>query len=469
MKAVKNAGRDDVKHENDLGRDPIGKLVIRLAIPSMIAQFVSVLYSVVDRMYIGHIPQIGDAALAGVGVTGPIVTLLTAFAFWVGVGGAPLMSIRMGEGRDHQARQVVSNCFVMLLAMAVILTALSLIFCRDLLLAFGASEGIIHYAENYMRIYVLGTGFMLIGTGMNQFIIAQGYANAGMISVLIGALTNIILDPILIYGFGMGVEGAAAATVISQLLSAIYVLSMLFGKKVKISIAFEGYSLHTMLIVLKIGLAPFLIIAFDNVLIITLNTVLQQAGGAARGDELVTCFTIVQSFMLLITMPLGGITSGTQAILGFNYGAGQTHRILEAEKKIMILAVLFCTLMFGFAQLAPQLFVRLFTSSKTTLQFCVWAIRIYTLGIIPLAVQYTIVDGFTGMGIVKMAMTLSFLRKANFFVCVFLLAWLIGAEGVFYAEPVIDVLAGLTSAGIYGLTIKKILAKREALLQKTAG
>lgn len=453
--------------ENNLGTDPVRSLVIKLAIPSMVAQFVSVLYSVVDRMYIGHIPLIGDQALAGVGVTGPIVALIGSFAFWVGIGGAPLLSIRLGEKREHQAYQVLANCFVMILAMAAVLTTGAYLFKTQLLMAFGASAGLFEYADTYMSIVLIGTVFSLIASGLNQFIICQGFANAGMKSVLIGAVANIILDPLFIYGLNMGVAGAAWATVLSQLFSAIYVLWILFGNQVMIRITFRGYSLRTMMIVLKIGLAPFLIIAFDNILIITLNTVLQNAGGA-RGDMLVTSFTIVQSFMMLITMPLAGITGGTQAILGFNYGAKQTKRILEAEKWILILSLIFCVLMTLFAQLIPQYFVALFSKNPETMEFCTWAIRIYTLGIIPLAVQYTIVDGFTAMGIVKMSIPLSFARKTNFFVFVFLFATLWGAEAVFYAEPVVDLIAGICSGFAYFVLFKKVIKKREEMPEDQA-
>ena len=454
---------DRMAKQNNLGEDPIRRLVINLAIPSMIAQFVCVLYSVVDRMYIGHIPEIGDQALAGVGVTGPIVTLIGSFAFWVGIGGAPLMSIRLGEKREYQAAQVLSNAFVMILVMAAVLTLTAYLFKTPLLLAFGASEATLVYADSYMSAVLTGTLFSLIASGLNQFIIAQGYANAGMKSVLIGAVANIILDPIFIYVLDLGVPGAAWATVLSQLLSAGYVLRMLLSDRVAIRITFGGYSLRTMMIILKIGLAPFIILAFDNILIITLNTVLQQFGGN-RGDMLVTSFTIVQSFMMLITMPLGGITGGTQAILGFNYGAKNGKRILEAEKWILILSLSFCAVMSIFAQLIPQWFVYLFSKNPETVSFCVWAIRIYTLGIIPLAIQYTIVDGFTGMSIVKMSLPLSFARKTNFFLFVFLFAVWGGAEMVFYAEPVVDLIAGICSGIAYFTVFRKLIRERENTL-----
>ena len=312
-----------MKAQNNLGTDPIGRLVIRLAVPSMLAQFVSVLYSIVDRMFIGNLPEIGDTALAGVGVAGPIVTLLSSFASLIGIGGAPLMSIRMGEKQEDKAREIVANSFIMLLVISAVLTVAALLLKRPLLMWFGASGSTFPYADAYMTIYVCGTVFALMSTGMNQFIISQGYAKTGMFSVLIGAAANIILDPLFMFGLDMGVEGAAIATVLSQVLSCAFVLGFLFSKKPPIRITFGGYRADIMKRILAIGFAPFMIIAFDSILIITLNTVLQTYGGAEYGDMYVTCATIVQSFMLIVTMPLGGITGGTQAILGFNYGAGQ--------------------------------------------------------------------------------------------------------------------------------------------------
>lgn len=315
------------KVENDLGKDSVKRLVLRLALPSMLAQFVSVLYSIVDRMYIGHMKGIGEVALAGVGVTGPIVNLIASFAFWIGIGGAPLLSIKMGEKDEEGAKRILSNCFLGIVTAGLVLTIVALLLKDKMIMWFGASEETFVYAEAYMRIYVLGTVFAFIAAGMNQFIICQGFAKIGMYSVIIGAVSNIILDPIFIFVFDLGVRGAAIATVLSQALSALYILYVLFGNRVSIKITFGGYSFHVFRQVLTLGVAPFLILASDNVLIIILNMVLQKYGGLEQGDMLVTCATIVQSFMLIITMPLGGITGGTQAILGYNYGAKQIDRI----------------------------------------------------------------------------------------------------------------------------------------------
>ena len=310
------------KQENDLGRDAIGTLVLRIAVPSMLAQFVSVLYSIVDRMYIGNIPVVGDVALAGVGVCGPVVTMVGSVAFLIGVGGAPLMSIKLGEKDEAGARRIMANCFLMLCVSAAALMAGIFPFARRMLLVFGASEATLPYAMPYFTTYLMGTPFALMATGLNQLIVCQGFAKAGMKSILLGAVMNIVLDPVFIFALGMGVRGGALATVLSQMASCAYaVWFLLFSKRAPISITFGGYSLRVMGRVLALGFSPFIIIAMDNVMIIAMNALLQRYGGAAEGDMLVTCATIAQSFMLVVTMPLGGITGGTQSILGYNYGA----------------------------------------------------------------------------------------------------------------------------------------------------
>ena len=309
--------------ENDLGRDPIRRLVLRIALPSMLAQFVSVLYSVVDRMYIGNIPEVGGLALAGAGVCGPIVTMIGSVAFLVGVGGSPLVSIRMGAGDNEGAKRILANCFVLLAGLSVALMALAYPTRRAVLLLFGASEASLPYAQSYYTVYLAGTLFALLSTGMNQFIICQGFAKKGMFSVLLGAVLNILLDPVFIFLLDMGVAGAALATVLSQLASCVFVLSFLFGRQPPVRITFGGYSLRLMGRVAATGFTPFIIIAFDNVMIIALNALLQKYGGPTEGDLLVAAATISQSFMLVVTMPRGGITGGTGARRGYNYGAGQ--------------------------------------------------------------------------------------------------------------------------------------------------
>ena len=443
--------------ENDLGRDPIRRLVLRIALPSMLAQFVSVLYSVVDRMYIGNIPEVGGLALAGAGVCGPIVTMIGSVAFLVGVGGSPLVSIRMGAGDGEGAKRILANCFLLLVGLAAALMALAWATRRPVLLLFGASEASLPYAESYSSVYLAGTVFALLATGMNQFIICQGFAKKGMLSVMLGAVLNILLDPVFIFLLDLGVAGAALATVLSQLASCIFVLVFLFGRQPPIRITFGGYSARIMGRVMATGFTPFIIIAFDNVMIIALNSLLQKYGGAGQGDLLVAAATIAQSFMLVVTMPLGGITGGTGSILGYNYGAGQPKRILEAQKFILLLGLGYTALLFLIGQGVPRLFVSIFSSDGEVARLAVQAIRIYTLGVIPLAVQYTVIDGFTGMGMMQYSLPLSFFRKAIYFIPLFLLPMQFGAMSTFVAEPVSDFVAPVVSAFVYWRRIRYVV------------
>lgn len=448
-----------MKAENNLDTDEIGSLVRRLAFPSMLAQFASVFYSIIDRMYIGNIPGTGELALAGVGICGPIVTMISSVSFWIGVGGAPLLSIRLGQKNHKGARQVLANCFFMLVVMSVLITILAVGMKRRLLLWFGASEVLYPFADEYITWILFGTIFALLSTGMNQFIICQGYSKTGMKSVLLGAVLNIILDPVFIFFFGMGVKGAAIATVLSQTASCSYVLIFLFGKQVEIPITFGGYQWKVMKKVLLVGLTPFVIIALDNVMIIALNAQIQRFGGPGRGDMLLTCNTILQSFMLVVTMPLGGITGSTQTILGFNYGAKRPDRIRKAEKHILLLCIGFTGIMFFISRWFSRYFVMLFTRNPEYIRLTVEAVRIYTLMIIPLGAQYMVVDGATGMGLSKIAISLSLFRKALYFLCIFLIP-VVGDIGyIFYAEPVSDLISPVLSLTVFFLVINRVIER----------
>lgn len=445
---------------NDLGRDPIIRLVIRIAVPSMLAQFVSVLYSIVDRIYIGNIPGIGDLALAGVGVCGPVVTMVGSVASLIGLGGAPLMSIRMGEGNLDDARRILANCFMALCVVAVAMMAVLFPLRRPMLLLFGASQTTLPYAVDYFTVYLTGTVFALLSIGMSQFISCQGFAKQAMLSVMLGAVMNIALDPVFIFLLGMGVKGAALATVISQLGSCCFVLAFLFGRRTHIRITLGSYSGRILRRVVGLGFTPFAIISMDNVMIIAMNAILQRYGGAQRGDLLVTCATIAQSFMLIVTMPLGGISGGTQCILSFNYGARNVERIRQAQRVIFLLCVGYTALMTLAAWLLGGAFVGLFTRNEAYARQALWAIRMCTLAIIPLGLQYGIVDGFTALGQVRYAMPLSFWRKGVYFVSLFLLPALFGAEAAFFAEPISDVLGPIVSSVVYGIGLPKVLARR---------
>lgn len=452
-----------MRKQNDLGKDDIKQLVRRLAIPSMLAQFVNVLYSIVDRMYIGNIPEVGEVALAGAGVCGPIVTLISSFAFLVGIGGAPLMAIRMGEENQEGAEKILANCFVMLLGLSAMLTGAAIAFREPMLMFFGASEQTFPYAYDYLTFYVAGTVFAILTAGLNQFITCQGFANEAMLTTIIGAVMNIVLDPIFIFVLGMGVRGAAVATVLSQACSCAFVLWFLFGYRAHVRITLGGYSARVMLRVLTFGFCPFIIIAGDSVLIIALNTVLQRYGENGSGDMLIACATIVQSYMQIVTLPLGGITSGTQPILSFNYGAKNTDRIRKGEKEIVKLAFLFCLIMFIISQTVSSVFVRLFTQNEQYIQLSVWAIKVFTFGIIPLALQYAFVDGLTALGIVRVSVSLSVFRKVAFLVLTLLIPAYFGATAAFYAEPIVDIFCGLFSTAIFLSLIGRILRKREQM------
>ncbi len=445
---------------NDLGRDEIGKLVLHIALPSMLAQFVSVLYSIVDRMYIGHIPGEGDAALAGVGVCGPVVTMAGSVAFLIAVGGAPLMSMRMGEGREDEAARILSTCARMLVVAAVLLMALVLPLREPMLHLFGASEATYPCAEAYFTVYMCGTLFALLSTGLNQFIIAQGFARTGMLLVMLGAALNLLLDPVFIFLLGWGVRGAAAATVLSQLVSAAGALWFLTRGQAALRLTRQPFSAQIAKKVLRLGFAPFSIIAVDNAMIIAMNAVLQRYGGAAQGDMLVTCATIAQSFMLVVTMPLGGITSGTETILAFNYGALRVDRVREGQRRIFSLCVLYTAVMFVLARLAGPLFVRLFTQDAQQAALSFWAIRVCTLAVIPLGVQYEVVDGFTALGQVRLAFALSFFRKLVYFIALFALPALLGARAAFYAEPVSDVIGPAVSICVHRIMMNRVLSRR---------
>ena len=450
-----------MKKENDLGRDPVGRLVLRLAIPTMIAQFVNILYSIIDRMYIGNIPKIGDLALAGVGICGPIVTLLSSFGTLVGLGGSILMAMRQGEGNVKRARQLMSNSFFLLIGFSTVLTISFLLLKEKLLMWFGASEVTFEYANTYMTIYTVGTFFALMSIGLNYFITCQGFATIGMATVLTGAITNIILDPVFIFIFDMGVAGAAVATVIAQMASCMFAIVFLSRKKVPIGICFGNYSGKTMLKIIAVGFSPFMILATDSVIILVTNAVLQKYGGAGQGDLLISGATIVQSYMMLITGPLLGISGGTQAILSYNFGARQIQRVKKAEWHILKMGIIFTAAMFLLTQIAAPYFVMIFTRQGELTQLAIWGIRVYTIGAIPLSFQYVLVDGLTALGRTKTALCLSLFRKIGYVILTLVFPAIMTAKAAFYAEPVMDVLSALMSTVIYLLVIGKHLQKRE--------
>lgn len=456
-----------MKHTTDLGKDKVPLLVLKLAIPSMIAQFVTVLYSIIDRMFIGNIEEIGDIALAGVGVCGPIVTLLTSFGTLIGLGGSILMAMRMGAGQKKEAQSILAHSFAMLVAFSAVLTLVFLLSKKYLLNWFGASPLTFPYADTYMTIYTAGTFFALMAIGLNYFITCQGFPAVGMCTVLIGAITNIVLDPVFIFVFDMGVAGAAWATVIAQFASCAFAFCFLIGKKVPVGITRlkrEMLSKNITCRILGLGLSPFLILATDSVIIIIMNTVLQHYGGPKEGDLLITCATIVQSYMMLITGPMLGISSGTQAILSYNYGAKATRRVRKAERCILLLCLCFTSLMFLLSRIVPQYFIGIFTRDPGLTDLCIWGIHIFTLMIVPLSFQYVFVDGFTALGRSKTALFLSLFRKGDYVLFTMILPIFYGARSAFYAQPLADGIAAVMSTIAFLLIFKKHLQKLEVSL-----
>ncbi|HIW41743.1 MAG TPA: MATE family efflux transporter [Candidatus Mediterraneibacter vanvlietii] len=446
-----------MKKTNDFGKDSIPVLVLKTSIPFMFAQFVNVLYSIVDRIYVGNIPVIGADALAGVGVCAPIVTLLSSFGTLFGIGGSVLFSVRLGAGDEKGARKILANSFTMMMIVSVTLTILFLLTKSYLLNWFGASEVTFSYADTYMTIYTAGTFFALLSMGMNYFITAQGFPLLGMMTTLIGAVVNIVLDPVFIFLMDMGVAGAAVATVIAQMSSCTFVLLTLRRKKMQVPLGVVKPELTVGKQIVKIGFSPFLIFATDSIIIIALNAVLQHYGGKEYGDTLVTAATIVQSYMLLITSPMLGITGGSQPLISFNYGANKPDRIRKTFFWVLMLCVCFTSVMFLISRVAPQYFVRIFTDNPEYENLAIWGIKAFTLMIVPLSFQYVIVDGLTALGMTKISLGMSLFRKSLYFAATCILPLWFAAKNAFYAEPVADGTSACLSCIIFLFIYRKYL------------
>lgn len=450
-----------MKHKQDLLKDNIWKLALSLAIPTALAQLVNVLYAIVDRMFIGHIPEIGDLALAGVGVAAPITTFLTSFSVLIGLGGAPIMAMKAGYGEKKQAETIVATAFYLLLILSAILAPLAFFMRNRILMWFGASAITLPYASTYIGWYLAGTPFALIASGMNSYLINQGKTGKAMASVFCGAFLNTILDPIFIFVFGMGVKGAAIATVISQLASALFIIITLRSKKISIRLYFNRFD-HTLTgKIIKFGLSPFVIMSTDSVLLIVLNAVLQRYGGASNGDILISAATIVQSYFTLLMNPLGGISAGCQGLVSYNYGAGATDRVKKGiicTQTIATTYTIFLTIITPF--FAP-IFAHLFTLDDNMIQISSRFIRIFTSMMIPLSFQYINVDEMTALGKIKYALPLSLFRKSTFFIATTTLPIFFGAASAFYAEPICDILAGVLSTIVMWTQLPGILRKRK--------
>ncbi|WP_207656096.1 MATE family efflux transporter, partial [Lactonifactor longoviformis] len=433
---------EKTQKEASLGSDRIGSLLFKLALPAILAQIINVLYNMVDRMYIGHIPDIGPNALTGVGVTMPVIMAISAFAALVSMGGAPRASIMMGKGKNEEAEKIMGNCTTMLAVLAILLTVIFLAFGKPILLMFGASGNTISYAWAYMQIYSVGTIFVQLSLGLNAFINAQGYAKTGMLTVAIGAVCNIILDPIFIFGLDMGVRGAALATIISQAVSSVWVVKFLTGSKSTLRIRLKNMRPKGEYIFpsLALGAAPFIMQFTESILSVCFNTSLLKYGG----DIAVGAMTILTSVMQFSMLPLQGLTQGAQPIISFNYGAENIQRVKEAFHLLLKSSMIYSTLLWAISIFAPQVFIAIFTGNAELAAYTKWAIRIYMAVSLLFGIQIACQQTFIALGNFKTSVFLALLRKVILLIpLIFILPHLIPNQvlGVFLAEPIADFIA----------------------------
>ena len=443
--------------DSPLGSAPVGKLVLQLAIPAMLAQFVNILYSVVDRMYVGHIANAGDAALAGVGVCAPVVTMITAIGALIGFGGGPLMSIRMGRRDMDGARQIVANSFYLLLALSVMATVPLLVFRRQILFTFGCSEALWEYAEAYFTTYVSGTVFAVMSYGLNQITMSQGFSSTAMRSVMLGAAVNIALDPVCIFALNMGVRGAAVATVLSQAVSAAWVLRFLTGKNTVLRLRRSTLRIDTKLLLPAVsrGASPFVMQSTESLLTVAFNISLQKYGG----DLAVGAMTILTSVAQMIQLPLTGLAQGAQPILSYNFGAHRPDRMKQVVRYNILIAVLFAVSIWGVVQLAPHAVVHLFTSDEQLTEITVWALRIYMALGFTNAFQTGFQQSFVALGEAKISLFLALERKIFLLIpLIFILPHFFADKlfAVFLAEPVADVLAAATTTVLFLIRFRNI-------------
>ena len=454
-----NANTAAGEEKTFLGTEPIGRLLFKLAVPTVIAQLVNMLYNIVDRIYIGHMPGDGSAALTGVGVCMPLILIVSAFAAFVASGGAPRASISMGKGDYDSAEKILGGCVLMQVVISAVLTVVLLVFGRDLLLAFGASENTIDYAADYMSIYAIGTLFVQLTLGLNAFITAQGFAKYGMLTVLIGAAANIVLDPIFIFGFKMGVRGAALATVISQGISCIWVILFLRGGKTVLKLKRENIRFAPRIILpcIALGLATFIMQASESVISVCFNSSLLKYGG----DIAVGAMTILTSVMQFAMLPLQGIAQGAQPVTGYNFGAGNGERVKKSFKILLILSVSYSTLLWLTIMAFPQMYAHLFTNNAQLSEFSAGALRIYCAAMFMFGIQIACQMTFISIGNAVCSIALAVLRK---FVLLIPLIYILPnfmsdkTAAVYTAEPTADMIAVVCTALLFASRFKKSLA-----------
>lgn len=447
-----------------LGKEPIGKLLLKLALPTVAAQLINMLYNIVDRIYIGHIPEIGADALTGVGVCMPLIMMVSAFAALVGFGGSPRASIAMGKKDNDSAEKILGNCFTTQILVSLVLTVVLLVWNRDILMAFGASENTIGYGTRYMNIYSIGTIFVQLTLGMNAFITAQGFAKTGMLSVLIGAVSNIVLDPIFIFGLNMDVQGAALATIISQALSCVWVVSFLFGKKTILKIRKENMRLSAAIILpcLALGTSTFIMQASESVISICFNSSLQKFGG----DIAVGAMTILTSVMQFAMLPLQGLGQGAQPIISYNYGAGSTRRVKDAFKLLLKISLGYALFLWAMVMILPGGFVRMFTSDLKLIEFTKTALRVYLAALFMMGIQLACQMTFNSLGRAVESIIVAITRK---FVLLLPLIFILPriftdnkTMAVYLAEPIADFLAVSFTIVLFTIQFRKALQKMRA-------
>ena len=446
-----------------LATDPLGRLLMRLALPTVTAQLINMLYNIVDRIYIGHIPDHGAMALTGVGVCLPLIMIVSSFAALVGNGGAPRATIAMGQGNKEKAEVILGNCFALQILVSAVLTVILLLGDRTFLMAFGASDNTIGYAVAYMDIYAVGTLFVQMTLGMNAFITAQGFAKEGMLSVLIGAVANIILDPVFIFLLGMGVRGAALATILSQALSCFWVLGFLFGKRtyLRLRAATIRLSPAVLLPCVALGTATFIMPASESVISVAFNASLLQYGG----DLAVGAMTILSSVMQFAMLPLNGLGQGAQPIISYNYGAGKRDRVKKAYFLLLRVSLFYSCLLWALVELFPQAFAALFTSDAQLVAYTGNALRLYIAALFLFGIQMACQMTFTSLGKAKQSILVAVMRK---FILLLPLIYLMPAifredqaRAVYLAEPVADTLAVTFTAVLFFFTFRKVLRQMD--------
>ncbi len=446
---------------NRLGTQSVGKLMFELSLPAIVAQLINLLYNMVDRIYIGRMEGVGALALTGVGVTLPLIMLITASSSLVGMGGAPRVSIFMGSEDRERAQKTLGNCFSFLCFIAVVLTVFFLLFAKPMLLSFGASENTIVYSMEYFNIYTLGTIFVMFTLGLNPFITAQGFAKTSMFTVMFGAITNIILDPIFIFALNLGVRGAALATILSQALSCVWVLVFLTGKKpnIRLRLRYMKPEKSILLPALALGLAPFIMQSTESLLAITFNSSLLRYGG----DFAVGTMTVLISVMQLAFMPLQGLIQGAQPVISYNFGAGNATRVKSAFLVFLRSCLIYTVSFWALTMLVPELFVRIFSENAELIAFATPALRIYMFGVFVLGAQMACQSTFIALGNAKSSLFLALLRKIILLIPLIYILPLLYTENqttaVFMAEPIADILAATVTVSMFAYQFKGVLKR----------